>query len=90
MHVNPRMRRLILTYMRKIYIYICFMLYLYTSRIFVCMYTLYTVNTNLSAAIYFQGIWWITEFGRLSGYSLVLVHYILVLRNCGGLKGLAD
>ena len=30
-----------------------------------------TVNT-----IGFQRIWWINKSGRLSGYSLVLVHYI--------------
>ena len=33
----------------------------------------HTVNT---AAICFQRIWWINEFGGLTGYSLVLVHYI--------------
>ena len=35
-----------------------------------------TVNTRQSTAISFQRIWWINEFGRLTGYSLVLVHYI--------------
>ena len=33
----------------------------------------------------------INELGGLTGYSLVLVHYIgTVLGNCGGLKGLVD
>ena len=36
----------------------------------------HTVNTHLSAAICFQRIWWVDKFGRLTGYSLVLVHYI--------------
>ena len=35
-----------------------------------------TVNTRQSAAICFQRIWRINKFGRLTGYSLVLVHYI--------------
>ena len=34
-----------------------------------------TVNTQ-STAIRFQRISWINEFGGLTGYSLVLVHYI--------------
>ena len=42
-----------------------------------------------SIAIDFQRIWWINKFGGLTGYSLVLVHYIGT-GNCGGLKGLAD
>ena len=37
---------------------------------------LYTVNTHLSATIRFQRIWRINEFGGLTGYSLVLEHYI--------------
>ena len=36
----------------------------------------HTVNTRLSTAICFQRIWWINEFGGLTGCSLVLVHYI--------------
>ena len=35
-----------------------------------------TVNTRYSTTIHFQRIWWINEFGRITGYSLVLVHYI--------------
>ena len=48
------------------------------------------MNTQ-SATIRFQRIklWWINEFGSLTGYSLVLVHYIGT-GNCGGLKGLGD
>ena len=42
-----------------------------------CVVRLFTtVNTCQSAAIHFHRIWWINEFGKLSGYSLVLVHYI--------------
>ena len=37
---------------------------------------MYTVYTEESVAIRFQRIWWINTFGRLTGYSLVLVHYI--------------
>ena len=37
----------------------------------------------------FKKIWWIYEFGGLTGYSLVFVHYIGTGK-CGGLKGLAD
>ena len=42
------------------------------------------MNTGQSAAIYIQRIWWINEFGRLTGYSLVLV--FIGTGNCGGLK----
>ena len=36
-----------------------------------------TVNTPpLTHRNSFQRIWWINEFGGLTGYSLVLVHYI--------------
>ena len=34
------------------------------------------VKTRKFAAICFQRILWINKFGRLTGYSLVLVHYI--------------
>ena len=34
------------------------------------------MNTRESAAIRFQRIWWINEFGGLTGYSLVLAYYI--------------
>ena len=30
----------------------------------------------------FQRIWWINRFGRLTGYSLVLVHYIGIGKLC--------
>ena len=49
-----------------------------------------TVNTHQSAAICFQRMQRVNELGGLTGYSLVLVHYIGKLENCGGLKGLAD
>ena len=35
-----------------------------------------TVNTHFSTTIRFQRIWLINEFGGLTGYLLVLVHYI--------------
>ena len=53
------------------------------------MHSWYTVNTYWSATIRFQRNWWIDEFGGLSGYSLVLVHYIGTGKH-GGLKGLMD
>ena len=34
------------------------------------------IKYSESAAIHFRKIWWINEFGGLTGYSLVLVHYI--------------
>ena len=40
-----------------------------------CLYTC-TVNARESTTIPFRGIWWIHEFGGLTGYSLVLVHYV--------------
>ena len=33
-------------------------------------------NTRLFTAICFQRIWWISKFGGLTRYSLVLVHFI--------------
>ena len=36
----------------------------------------FTENTHYYATIPFQRIWWINEFGGLTRYSLVLVHYI--------------
>ena len=36
--------------------------------------------TTISAAIRFQRIWLINEFGGLTGYSLVLVHCIGLTR----------
>ena len=34
------------------------------------------MNTSYSTTIHFGRIWWINEFGELTGYSLVRVHYI--------------
>ena len=49
-------------------------MYMYTLLFFIIY--IHTVNTRLSPVICFQRIWWINGFGRLTGYSLVLVQYI--------------
>ena len=42
---------------------------------YICM-CVCEVNSCQSTAIHFLQIWWVNKFGGLTGYSLVLVHYI--------------
>ena len=42
----------------------------------ICTYIFLNKHIGQSATIHFQRIWRINNFGRLTGYSLVLVHYI--------------
>ena len=51
-----------------------------------------TLNSCYSATIRFQRIWWIKEFGGVTGYSLVLVHYfgtgkLWWIKRFGGYRG---
>ena len=46
--------------------------------VIVCHWSILVEPTHMYSEfslIRFQTIWWINEFGGLTGYSLVLVHY---------------
>ena len=56
--------------------YVCTYAYMYIHKFtYICM-CVCEVNSCQFTGIRFLQFWWVKKFGGLTGYSLVLVHYI--------------